>query len=192
MQFFTEAAGKLPVLKELKSACAKGISPVSLTGVSQIHKAQILLTLSQDQPLLAVLPDESAVRQLCEDINFMAGSRIAYPYPAKELNFLEAAGISREYEQLRLSALTALCGGSCRVIAASAEAVMQYTLPRDVLEARILHLKIGESYEREPLTDSLTALGYPVKDARAAVIKASKEGITDTETMLKVALRYMV
>ncbi|MBP0974425.1 MAG: hypothetical protein J6P20_00005, partial [Oscillospiraceae bacterium] len=72
MQFFTEAAAKLPVLKELKAACAKGISPVSLTGVSQIHKAQLLLTLSQEQPLLAVLPDESAVRQLCEDINFMA------------------------------------------------------------------------------------------------------------------------
>ena len=66
MQFFTEAAGKLPVLKDLKSALAKGITPVSLTGVSQIHKAQILLTLAQEQPLLAVLPDESAVRQICE------------------------------------------------------------------------------------------------------------------------------
>ena len=82
MQFFTAAAGKLPVLKDLKSALAKGITPVSLTGVSQIHKAQILLTLAQEQPLLAVLPDESAVRQICEDINFMAGSRLAYPYPA--------------------------------------------------------------------------------------------------------------
>ena len=39
---------------------------------------------------------------------------------------------------------------------------------------------------------ALTALGYPVKDARAAVIKASKEDTADTETMLKVALRYMV
>ena len=60
MQFFTEAAGKLPVLKDLKAALRNGISPVSLTGVSQIHKAQILLTLAQEQPLLAVLPDESA------------------------------------------------------------------------------------------------------------------------------------
>ena len=81
MQFFTEAAGKLPVLKDLKAALRNGISPVSLTGVSQIHKAEILLTLAQEQPLLAVLPDESAVRQICEDINFMAGSRLAYPYP---------------------------------------------------------------------------------------------------------------
>ena len=160
MHFFTEAAGKLPALRELSAALKKGLTPVSLTGVSQIHKAQLLLTLSQEQPLLAVLPDESAVRQICEDINFMAGSRIAYPYPAKELNFLEAAGISREYEQLRLSALTALCGETCRIVAASAEAVMQYTLPRDVLEARILHLGIGKSYEREVLTGALTALGY--------------------------------
>ena len=39
---------------------------------------------------------------------------------------------------------------------------------------------------------ALTALGYPVKDARAAVMKASKDGVTDTEAMLKTALRYMV
>lgn len=39
---------------------------------------------------------------------------------------------------------------------------------------------------------ALTALGYPVKDARVAVMKASKEGVTDTESMLKVALRYMM
>lgn len=160
MRFFTEAAAQLPVMKELRTARAKGISPVSLTGVSQIHKAQILFTLSLEQPVLAVLPDESAVRQLCEDINFMAGCRIAYPYPAKELNFLEAAGISREYEQLRLSALSALCSGECRVLAASAEAVMQFTLPKDILETRTLHIKIGESIDREQLTEALTTLGY--------------------------------
>ncbi len=160
MQFFTEAAAKLPVMKELRAARAARISPVSLTGVSQIHKAQILFTLSLEQPLLVVLPDESAVRQLCEDINFMAGCRIAHPYPSKELNFLETAGISREYEHLRLSALSAICSGECRVLAASAEAVMQYTLPRDVLTARTLHIKVGENYDRVTLTDALHALGY--------------------------------
>ena len=70
MQFFTEAAAKLPAVRELRLALKKGISPVSLTGAANIHRAQILLTVSQDAPVLAVLPDESAVRQLCEDINF--------------------------------------------------------------------------------------------------------------------------
>ena len=39
---------------------------------------------------------------------------------------------------------------------------------------------------------ALTALGYPVKEARTAVMKAAKEGVTDTESMLKAALRYMM
>lgn len=160
MQFFIEAAAKLPVMKELRAAREKGISPVSLTGVSQIHRAQILFALSLEQPVLAILPDESAVRQFCEDINFMADCRVAYPYPAKELNFLEAAGISREYEHLRLSALSALCCGECRVLAASAEAAMQYTLPRAVLESRTLHIKVNENYDRDSLIESLSALGY--------------------------------
>ncbi|MCR5307177.1 MAG: transcription-repair coupling factor [Oscillospiraceae bacterium] len=160
MRFFLDSCEKLPAVRELRRLIGKKVSPVSLVGVSQIHRAQILLTLSQDRPQLAVVPDDAAARQLCEDINFMAGTRTAYPYPAKELNFLEAAGMSREYEQLRISALSALISGECRVIAASAEAAMQLTLPEAVLRARTVLLKTGEACDREALADALTGMGY--------------------------------
>jgi len=160
MRFFLDAAERLPAVKELRRCLQKQISPVSLTGVSQVHKAQILLAISQDAPVTAVTADESAVRLLCEDINFMAGARIAYPYPAKELNFIAAAGISREYEQMRISALTALCTGACRVLVVSAEAAMQYTIPKAALVQRSLRLKCGDSADQKTLTAKLTALGY--------------------------------
>ena len=160
MRFFTDSCEQLAAVRELRKCIDKGISPVSLTGVSQIHKAQILLTVSQEKPVLAVTADDAAARRLCEDINFMAGRRAAFPYPARELNFLEAAGMSREYEQLRISALSALCTGECRVIAASAEAVTQYTLPRAVLQSRTMVLEVGGSYAIPALSDQLTALGY--------------------------------
>ena len=160
MQFFLEAAEKLPALKELRRCLQKKISPVSLTGVSQIHKAQILLALSEESPVTAIAADESAVRLLCEDINYMAGKRIAYPYPAKELNFLAAAGISREYEQMRISALTALCTGECRVLAVSAEAAMQYTLPKAVLVQRSLRIRTGDTADLSELIRKLLMLGY--------------------------------
>ena len=160
MRFFLEACEALPAVKELRRLLSKKVSPLSLVGVSQIHRAQILLTLSQDCPQLAVVPDDAAARQLCEDINFMAGERTAYPYPAKELNFLEAAGMSREYEQLRISALSALISGSCRVIVASAEAAMQFTLPESVLRTRTIQLKTGEAHDLEALSDALTEMGY--------------------------------
>ena len=160
MRFFTDAAERIPALKELRRCMQKQISPVSLTGTSQVHKAQLLLALSQDAPVTAVMADESAVRQLCEDINFMAGARIAYPYPAKELNFLAAAGISREYEQMRITALSALCRGECRVLAVSAEAAMQYTLPKAVLVQRTLRIEHGSTVDQKALTAQLAALGY--------------------------------
>ncbi len=160
MKFFTDAAASLPAVRDLRDSLAKNLTPVSLTGVSHIHRAQILLTLSQDAPVLAVVADEAAARQLCEDINFMAGCRTAYPYPSKELIFLDAAGSSREYEQMRISALWAWHSGDCRVLAASAEAIMQYTIPADVLKSRTLRLAVGESYDQHALAEQLTALGY--------------------------------
>ena len=39
--------------------------------------------------------------------------------------------------------------------------------------------------------EALTALGYPVKDARTAVAKAAADGAEGTEALLKAALRYM-
>ena len=160
MRFFTETCSRLPAVKELQRCLEKQISPVSMTGASQLHKAQILLTLSQDAPLLAITADEASARLLCEDINFMAGSRAAYPYPAKELNFLPQAEISREYEQLRIAALSAMCTGACKVVAASAEAVMQYTIPRSVLESHTLIIRREDSIPQDTLAEQLVRMGY--------------------------------
>ena len=134
MRFFTEVCASLPSVRELRRCLQKHITPVAFSGAAHIHRAQILLTLSQDAPVLAVAADEAAARLLCEDINFMAGKKLARPYPSKELNFSEVTGISREYEQLRIAALSALQSGDCRVLVASAEAALQYTLPPQVLQ----------------------------------------------------------
>ncbi len=160
MQFFIDTCEKLSSIKEIRSCISKNISPISLSGVAQIHKAQILLTLSQDAPILAVAADDAAARMLCEDINFMAGRRLAYPYPSKEMNFAEITGISREYEQMRITALSAMLEGNCRVLVASAEAAMQYTLPKDVLMQRTLRLKASDSYDRKALAAALNEMGY--------------------------------
>lgn len=160
MQFFIDTCEQLPAFRELRSCIQKNISPISLSGVAQIHKAQILLTLSQDAPILAVMADDAAARLICEDINFMAGARVAYPYPSKEMNFAEISGISREYEQLRITALSAMLNGSCRVLVASAEAAMQYTIPKDVLASRTLQIHANDSYDQQALAANLVEMGY--------------------------------
>lgn len=160
MRFFEEAAWRLEAVSKLRALLEKKISPVSLSGVSQVQKAQVLLALSKDAPILAVTPDDASARLLCEDINFMAGERVSYPYPGKELNFYSEAGISREYEQMRLSALWALCAGRCRVLAASAEAVTQFTIPEQTLRGKTLRLTRGEEYDMGEIAGKLAAMGY--------------------------------
>ncbi|MBR5372957.1 MAG: transcription-repair coupling factor [Oscillospiraceae bacterium] len=160
MQLFYDAGAQLSAVAEIRECLKKGLSPVSLTGTAHIHKAQLLLTLSQDAPILAVTADDAAAKQLCEDINFMAGCRAAFPYPAKELNFLSEAGASREYEQMRIMALTEFCAGKCRVLCASAEAAMQFTVPKQELLSSVITLKTGGEYPPVQLAEMLVKLGY--------------------------------
>ena len=194
MQLFYDAGAQLSAVSELRKCLAKRISPISLTGVSQIHKAQMMLTLSQDAPLLAVTADDAAAKQLCEDINFMAGERAAYPYPAKELNFLAEAGASREYEQMRITALTAFAAGKCRVLCASAEAVMQYTIPKTALLPEMIRLSRGMEFAPSQLAERLVRLGFLRVEQVEAPCQFSVRGdivdIFPAQETLPVRLEY--
>ncbi|MBR5422222.1 MAG: Holliday junction branch migration protein RuvA [Lachnospiraceae bacterium] len=55
-------------------------------------------------------------------------------------------------------------------------------------EGDILPAAAGEESEA---AEALIALGYPAKDARAAVSRAAGEGVEGTEALLKAALRFM-
>ncbi|MBR6761705.1 MAG: transcription-repair coupling factor [Oscillospiraceae bacterium] len=176
MRFFTEVCASLPSVQELQRCLQKHITPVAMSGTAHIHRAQILLTLSQDAPVLAVVSDEAQARLLCEDINFMAGRAVAKPYPAKELNFVEMTGISREYEQLRIAALTALQCGDCSVLVASAEAALQYTLPPEILKQYTFTVRQDEEYSHSDLITKLTDMGYARCDQIDAPCQFSVRG----------------
>jgi len=55
MQFFTATMEQLSAYQELMRARQEGVTPVSFTGVSQIHKAHLLAALSQTSaPVLVI------------------------------------------------------------------------------------------------------------------------------------------
>ena len=160
MQFFTQTIAELASFRELQTCIEKHISPVSLTGVSNLHKAQLLAALAGGEPMLVVTEDEASSKRLCEDINRMLGQSAAFAYPSKEPVLTEVEGFSREYEHTRIAALTALLTGECRILAASAEAVLQPTLPLEVLIRHTLTLREGEDASPAELMRLLCACGY--------------------------------
>lgn len=148
----------------VKNALAQGRSrsPVLLTGGVQIHKAQFLAALCRDleKGAVVVTQDEQSAVRLCEDLNLFLGEPLAVHYPERELTLAEVEGVSREYEQLRLSALSRLAAQPRAVAVASAAAAVQPTIPPDVLRKSITPLGPGQEIGQETLIQKLLWAGY--------------------------------
>ena len=96
-------------IENILETLGKGFSPLSVSGVSAVHKAQMALLVSDrvcaGAPLLVIAEDDAGAKRLCDDINEMAGD-IACLYPAKDLTLARVDRSSKEYEYQRLCALT--------------------------------------------------------------------------------------
>ena len=108
MQFFKDTILELSAVQELQKYLNRGVSPISFSGVSHIHKAQLLAALTCDTPGLVVTEDDASARRLCDDINLMLGENRALPFPSKEMALTPVEGLSRSYEHMRLAALSAV------------------------------------------------------------------------------------
>ncbi|MCQ2490691.1 MAG: transcription-repair coupling factor [Ruminococcus sp.] len=160
MKIFRDIFCELSGYKSVRDAIEKNISPVSVTGLSHIHRAQLIDAVSSDKISLVITGSEAEAKKLCDDINMMSGSEKAVLFPSKELVFTPVESANREYEYMRVSALAKALHGSCSVICASIEAVMQPVIPVGVLIAAELRLTAGQETDREKLCLSLAESGY--------------------------------
>ncbi len=80
--------------------------------------------------------------------------------PAPDFMLRPVEGAGREYEYRRLSVLGSLAGGRLNAVCVPAEALLQYTVPRDEFLKNTLTLKPGMVYNREGLVARLFAAGY--------------------------------
>ncbi|MCR5707438.1 MAG: transcription-repair coupling factor [Ruminococcus sp.] len=160
MKLFTDIFRELSGYKSVREAIEKNISPVSVTGLSHIHRAQLINAIDTGKVDLVITGTEAEAKKLCDDINMMSGSEAAVLFPSKELVFTPVDSANREYEYMRVSALARAVRGSCRVICASIEAVMQPVIPVGALIAAGIELTSGQEIDRDKLCLSLTRSGY--------------------------------
>ena len=155
-------------IKDICDTLKRGYYPLAVSGLSSIHKAQLALiisTLSEEgAPLLIITDDEAGAKRICDDINEMyavsQNETAAYIYPAKDITLARVESVSKEYEYQRLCVLARLMDGSCKIVCASAEAVMQRTIPPDVLADRTIKLSRETSVQLPDLISRLIAAGY--------------------------------
>lgn len=147
-------------MKSVKEAIEKKITPVSVTGLSHIHRAQLIHSLPEDKIHIVITGSEAEAKKLCDDINMMSGGESAVLFPSKELVFTPVDSANKEYEYMRLSALTKTVKSRCSVICASIEAVMQPVIPVGALIAAGIELSVGQEIDLQELCLTLARSGY--------------------------------
>ena len=142
----------------------------AVSGVSQIARAHWIAALHEDtgRPVVAVCQDEMAASSLAAELTAFLGQP-PVTLPSRELTFLDAAGVSREWEQRRLRILYDLSAGRIPVLVTTLEALQLRTIPKSTLYAASIRLTAGGSYDLDKLTEQLTAAGY----TRASLVEGA-------------------
>ena len=160
MQLFKNIFSELSGCRSLNEALEKGISPVSVTGLSHVHRANMLYALDSGKINLVVTASEAEAKKLCDDINTMAGEERAVLFPSKELLFTPVDSANHEYEYMRISALSKALEKKCGIICASIEAVMQPVIPPDVLSSNRISIRQGQEIDLKEFAVKLTENGF--------------------------------
>ena len=134
--------------------------PAALFGLPPAGRALLYAALQKDlgRVLCIVTPGEAEDTHFADDLKALGLAAAVFPPRDFMLRPVEGAG--REYEYRRLSVLGALAGGRLQAVCVPAEALLQYTVPRDEFLKNTLTLKPGMVYNREALVARLFAAGY--------------------------------
>ena len=148
-----------PEYKKIAASFAKP-GPAALFGLPPAGRALLYAALQKDlgRVLCIVTPGEAEATHFADDLKALGLAAAVFPPRDFMLRPVEGAG--REYEYRRLSVLGALAGGRLNAVCVPAEALLQYTVPRDEFLKNTLTLKPGMVYNREALVARLFAAGY--------------------------------
>ncbi len=160
MKHLTTIAQKQPEFQEILSQLETGRSPIAVSGLSTVHRAQMAAALraATERPLVMVCADEQEGKRLQGDLSAFTGETV--PLLAGREFVFHNATASRQWEHQRLKLLHGLQTGEISVLVATVEGLFQRTMPPKLLEQSVITLKIGESYQMEELTRQLTVSGY--------------------------------
>ena len=160
MSCFSGELNQSDAFASLNRAWTTGSRPVGAVGLSETGKALVLHALYEQQkkPLLVLTPDEASAVKLTEDLRTLQGDVLLYP--AREMNFVQVAGASHEYELLRLDVLSRMAAGAYTAVVAPVAAACQLTMPPAELLERTRTVQLGDDVPPGQLVQALVAAGY--------------------------------
>ena len=160
----SNAFRQLNEYSELLKSAKQNRFPAVLTGLSHIHKAVLIQTLCRDlnRRAIIVMPDEADGIKLKSDLEQL-GLKVGL-LPARDLILHDVAGVSREYEHVRIGVLSDILDGCYDAVICSAEAALMLTIPPETLKSNRFVLSQGDSISPAEIAERLVACGYARSD----------------------------
>ena len=160
MEAILNAIAATPSLRTLPLRVEEGYLPALITQVTGAMRAlaAAVLRRSTGRPVAVICPDDASAASLRADLEALLGERPVL-LTGRDLILRDTDGVSRQEEQQRLQALSALAeGAGLAVITVSG--LLQRTLPPEVLSGCAFTLKVGEGQGPEAVEPRLLECGY--------------------------------
>mgnify|MGYP002579049210 CR=1 FL=1 len=191
MNKLNEALASLPEVRELLLSLDAGTSPIAVSGLSGVHRAQLISAVREktQRPLLIVCADENEANRMALDLTALLGEEASLLF-AREWQLRDRVAASHGWEQQRIGSLCRLAAGEAPVLVATVDGLMQRTLPPDALHSAVTQITPGARFDLNVLSKKLVESGYTRAETVEGVGQfALRGGILDIYSPLSAPVR---
>lgn len=135
-------------------------TPVEVTGLSPIHKANLTAALAGQlhRQAVVICPDELACDHMARDLEAFTDRSVAV-LPTREFIFHNIESSSREYEHKRISVLCDLAAGR-KTVVTTVPALLMAAMPPEQLKQATFTIDFSGEYDTDQLVQQLVLAGY--------------------------------
>ena len=191
MNKLNEALASLPEVRELLLSLDAGTSPIAVSGLSGVHRAQLAAAVRHktQRPLLIVCADENEANRMAGDLHELLGEDVSLLF-AREWQLRDRVFASHGWEQQRIGSLCSLAAEKAPILLATVDGLMQRTLPPDALRGAVTDISLGDRFDLNALSKKLVESGYTRAETVEGVGQfALRGGILDVWSPLSAPVR---
>ncbi len=144
----------------IERSIRSGRTPVEVTGLSPIHKANVAAALSEQlhRQAVVICADDGACDRMARDLEAFSDRAVAV-LPVREFVFHNIESSSREYEHRRISVLRDLATGR-KTVVTTVPALLMAAMPPELMHRATFTIDFHNEYDTKELTQQLIQAGY--------------------------------
>ncbi len=164
MKYLIQELENTPKFKEYISEVKNKISPIELSGLTDVGKIQIISATNEvsKRPILVITYNEIKAKKILQDLkNYI--SNVDY-FPKREIVAYDYEVESKDVLYERIKVLNKIHEGEAEIIITTIEALMQKMISKQLLYKNVIQFKVGNTYNLENIKQNLVLLGYERND----------------------------